>query len=44
LKEKGILKRIGSRKSGCWEIDMELLKNISGDGIKDDKKDGIKTR
>jgi predicted HTH transcriptional regulator len=48
LKEKGILKRIGSRKSGCWEIDMESLKNITADGlkdgIKDGKKDGIKKK
>ena len=48
LKEKGILKRIGSRKSGCWEIDTESLKNISGgglnDGIKGGTKDGLKKR
>ena len=42
LKDKGILKRIGSRKSGHWEIHIESLKNIFSDGIKDDIKDGIK--
>jgi ATP-dependent DNA helicase RecG len=42
LKEKGILKRIGSRKSGCWQINIESLKNISGDGLKDGIKDGTK--
>ena len=40
LKQKGILKRIGSRKAGRWEIDMESLKNIPGDGVKDGIKDG----
>lgn len=44
LKEKGILQRIGSRKAGYWQIDIESLKNIPGDGVKDGIKDGIKAR
>jgi predicted HTH transcriptional regulator len=42
LKQKRILIRIGSRKSGCWEIDRESLKSITGDGIKDGENDGLK--
>lgn len=35
LKEKCLLKRIGSCKTGHWKIEIESLKDISGDGIKD---------
>ncbi|MCK4763310.1 MAG: putative DNA binding domain-containing protein, partial [Candidatus Aminicenantes bacterium] len=45
LKEKGILKRVGSRKSGYWEVESNkigALKSYTGDGIKDGIKGGIK--
>ena len=45
LKEKGILKRVGFRKSGYWEVESNkigALKSYTGDGIKGGIKDGIK--